>query len=252
MNADVDSKRGDFVVLILAGALLALAFASGGNSAAGNLGETAAQLLSIPVLIVAFVHGVQSGRMHAARWGAVVALLILILPLAQLLPLPTAIWSLPSARMSLLHDLSVAGVTLTDHRWTLSPDASERNFQFMLPGVALFFCMLASGRTGWRRMLGLIVGLCLANLAFAFVQFAAGQKSILNPYPAFAPALGGIFANSNHQADMLAIGLMVVVSKATSSTVPADIRMKMLVLHAPEQLGLKQEYIQEHQAGAGH
>jgi hypothetical protein len=24
--------------------------------------------------------------------------------------------------------------------------------------------------------------------------------------------------------------------------------MKMLVLHAPEQLGLKQEYIQEHQA----
>jgi Na+(H+)/acetate symporter ActP len=50
----------------------------------------------------------------------------------------------------------------------------------------------------------------------------------------------------------LAIGLMIVVSKATSASVPADIRMKMLVLHAPEKLGLKQEYIQEHQAGAGH
>src|SRR4051812_27918682 len=50
----------------------------------------------------------------------------------------------------------------------------------------------------------------------------------------------------------LAIGLMIVVSKATPASVPADIRMKMLVLHAPEQLGLKQEYIQEHQAGAGH
>ncbi|HEY0864222.1 MAG TPA: cation acetate symporter [Lacunisphaera sp.] len=50
----------------------------------------------------------------------------------------------------------------------------------------------------------------------------------------------------------LAIGLMVVVSKATAASVPADIRMKMLVLHAPEKLGLKQEYIQEHQAGAGH
>jgi len=50
----------------------------------------------------------------------------------------------------------------------------------------------------------------------------------------------------------LAIGLMVVVSKATASAVPADIRMKMLVLHAPEDLGLKQEYIQEHTAGAGH
>ena len=50
----------------------------------------------------------------------------------------------------------------------------------------------------------------------------------------------------------LAIGLMIVVSKATAAGVPADIRMKMLVLHAPEKLGLKQEYIQEHIAGAGH
>lgn len=50
----------------------------------------------------------------------------------------------------------------------------------------------------------------------------------------------------------LAIGLMIVVSKLTSAKVPTDIRMKMLVLHAPEKLGLKQEYIQEHQAGMGH
>ena len=49
----------------------------------------------------------------------------------------------------------------------------------------------------------------------------------------------------------LAISLMIVVSKATKKTVPADIRMKMLVLHAPEKLGLKQEYIQEQQ-GAAH
>jgi len=48
----------------------------------------------------------------------------------------------------------------------------------------------------------------------------------------------------------LAIGLMIVISKATRRTVPADIRMKMLVLHAPEALGLKQEYIQEHQGPA--
>jgi cation/acetate symporter len=49
----------------------------------------------------------------------------------------------------------------------------------------------------------------------------------------------------------LSIGLMIVVSKATRSSIPKDARMKMLVLHAPEALGLKQEYIQEQQ-GAGH
>ncbi len=47
----------------------------------------------------------------------------------------------------------------------------------------------------------------------------------------------------------LAIGLMIVVSKVTRKDVPSDVRMKMLVLHAPEKLGLKQEYIQEHQHG---
>ena len=50
----------------------------------------------------------------------------------------------------------------------------------------------------------------------------------------------------------LAIVLMIVVSKLTPKTIPSDIRMKMLVLHAPEQLGLKQEYIQEHSGPPGH
>ncbi|MBC7979811.1 MAG: hypothetical protein H7Y36_04540 [Armatimonadetes bacterium] len=47
-----------------------------------------------------------------------------------------------------------------------------------------------------------------------------------------------------------AILLMVIVSKATRVSIPEDVRMKMLVLHAPEALGLKQEYIQEHQGPA--
>ncbi|MBW8780715.1 MAG: cation acetate symporter [Verrucomicrobia bacterium] len=50
----------------------------------------------------------------------------------------------------------------------------------------------------------------------------------------------------------MAITLMIVISKATAKDVPSDIRMKMLVLHAPEALGLKNEYIQEHHASAGH
>ena len=50
----------------------------------------------------------------------------------------------------------------------------------------------------------------------------------------------------------LSILLMIFVSKATAASVPADIRMKMLVLHAPEALGLKQEYIKEHEGLGGH
>jgi len=50
----------------------------------------------------------------------------------------------------------------------------------------------------------------------------------------------------------LSIGLMVLVSKATRASIPADAGRKMLVLHAPEALGLKEEYIKEHQEMPGH
>ena len=74
----------------------------------------------------------------------------------------------------------------------------------------------------------------------------------LNDYWAHHPLLRILCEQPAIWTVPLAIFLMIVVSKATSKDVPKDIRMKMLVLHAPEALGLKNEYIQEHQAGAGH
>ena len=71
----------------------------------------------------------------------------------------------------------------------------------------------------------------------------------LNDFWAAHPLLRILCEQPAIWAVPLAITLMVVISKLTSKDIPSDIRMKMLVLHAPEKLGLKQEYIQEHQAG---
>ncbi len=49
----------------------------------------------------------------------------------------------------------------------------------------------------------------------------------------------------------LALILMYTISKMYAREVPTDARRKMLVLHAPESLGLKEEYIKEHE-GLGH
>jgi cation/acetate symporter len=68
----------------------------------------------------------------------------------------------------------------------------------------------------------------------------------LNDYWAHHPLLRILCEQPAIWAVPLAIGLMAIVSNLTRDRVPPDIRMKMLVLHAPEKLGLKQEYIQEH------
>jgi len=111
--------------------------------------------------------------------------------------------------------------------------------------------------TWWRKItmkgaaIGMLVGGTLSLVAIASTMFAdqakwaVGLKSWFAQHPlertlAEQPAIWAL---------PLAIVLMLIISKLTQHTVPSDIRMKMLVLHAPEKLGLKQEYIQEHQAG---
>jgi O-antigen ligase len=212
MSPDSERMRADTMLLVLAAVLLLITFFSGGSSAKGNLGSIVAQLLAIPVLVHAIILTRKRGRLGSARLGILVVALIVLLPLLQLLPLPAAIWNLPGERVALIEDIHAAGVTAVDQRWSLSPGATERNLFFLLPGLAMFFCMLAAGRMVWGRMLWLMIGLSVANLVLAFAQMGAGQQSILNPFPEFAPAMAGIFANRNHQASMLAIGLMLVAA----------------------------------------
>jgi Na+(H+)/acetate symporter ActP len=90
--------------------------------------------------------------------------------------------------------------------------------------------------------------LASAPNAAAFFKVFSG----LNDFWAAHPLLRILCEQPAIWAVPLAIVLMIVVSKLTAKSIPNDIRMKMLVLHAPEQLGLKQEYIQEHTPGAGH
>ena len=93
----------------------------------------------------------------------------------------------------------------------------------------------------------------LAKTAKAAAEIAktSWQPDALNAFWIEHPLLRILAEQPALWAVPLAITLMILVSKATRKTIPADVRIKMLVLHAPEALGLKQEYIQEHQ-GAGH
>lgn len=205
-------KLGERVQLIAAATLLCLSFISGGDSAEPNLGMMVSQIVAIPVLLFAIMLGIECGSLASSRWAVFAVLLIVLLPLLQLLPLPAWIWNLSDERVRLLQDLKAAGATAVDQRGSLSPIATERSLYFMLPGLALFFSMLALGRRAWRAMLVVVIILSICNLALAFAQVMAGQQSAINPYPDFTPALGGIFANRNHQADLLAISLMLVAT----------------------------------------
>ncbi len=127
----------------------------------------------------------------------------------------------------------------------------------------LFMSVWWRGMTMKGAATGMLTGGLCALVAAAATNFSnlaldKGQMgkifagfAPMNKYWAAHPLLRILCEQPAIWTVPLAITLMVVVSKATRKTIPSDVRMKMLVLHAPEALGLKQEYIQEHQ-GAAH
>jgi Na+(H+)/acetate symporter ActP len=106
----------------------------------------------------------------------------------------------------------------------------------------------------WRGMtmkgaaVGMLSGGLLALTAISLSSFSDLKWIDMAAFWTAHPLLRILCEQPAIWAVPLSISLMVVVSVLTSSEVPLDIRLKMLVLHAPEKLGLKQEYIQEHQA----
>lgn len=104
----------------------------------------------------------------------------------------------------------------------------------------------------WRGMTmkgaatGMLGGGLLALIAISLTSFSDLGMLQMQSFWAAHPLIRILCEQPAIWAVPLAITLMVVVSKLTREEIPEDVRMKMLVLHAPESLGLKQEYIQEH------
>ena len=109
----------------------------------------------------------------------------------------------------------------------------------------LFMSVWWRGMTMKGAATGMLTGGVCALLTVALTNFSDLKWLPLGDFWAAHPLLRILCEQPAIWCVPLAIGLMVVVSKATAATVPADIRMKMLVLHAPEALGLRQEYIRD-------
>ncbi len=111
----------------------------------------------------------------------------------------------------------------------------------------LFMSVWWRGMTMKGAATGMLTGGVCALLTVALTNFSDLKWLPLGDFWAAHPLLRILCEQPAIWCVPLAIGLMVVVSKATAATVPADIRMKMLVLHAPEALGLRQEYIRDNE-----
>jgi Na+(H+)/acetate symporter ActP len=113
----------------------------------------------------------------------------------------------------------------------------------------LFMSIWWRGMTATGAATGMLTGGLTALGAIALTNMTDLKWLPLDSFWAAHPVLRILCEQPAIWSVPLAIGLMIIVSRLTSQQVPVDIRQKMLVLHAPEELGLKDDYIKDH---AGH
>lgn len=181
------------------------------------------QLLALPLLLLAaavVTRDFPDDRFR--RHGIAAALLLALVPLVQLLTIPSALWDLVPARSALEADLAHAGVTAMPKRWSLSPHATEGALWALLPALAAFLAAMMLGARQRRRLVQAVVLLVLLNVAFAFFQVGLPPDSALRLYQDFDAGFGGLLVNTNHQATACIIGMVLCVGLAVDARSRAE------------------------------
>lgn len=121
---------------------------------------------------------------------------------------------------------------------------------FAIAAASYFPMLIVSvwwrGTSALGAATGMLGGGILALLSIVSVMLAdKGVVPSLSAYYAANPVIRTLAEQPAIWAVPLALMLIFIVSKLTPNSVPQDARYKMLVLHAPEELALRDEYIKD-------
>jgi hypothetical protein len=207
--------RSETVAGLLAGFLLLMALLFGGGTVNHLISDLLVQLLA-SVLLVWGLRRLRWQELHSSQRQLLMLLgLVLVLPLLQLLPLPSALVHAFPGRDTLFggrDELGLSAPAFTP--WTLDPNGTLAALRGLLPAAALAVLGAQLG-SGWLRRLVLIViaiGALMVPLGIA--QVAQGPQSDLRPYtPTNLHDAVGLFANRNHYAALLVATLILVLAQ---------------------------------------
>jgi O-antigen ligase len=176
----------------------------GGGTRQGLWSDALVQIVSLPLLAVAAfkLKALPSSQLRLPLFliGAVV-----LVPVLQLVPLPSVLWTNLPGRAEMAEAYKAAGMSLPFLPISLEPLTTLRSVLSLLPAVAVFlgvFCL--RGGTEFRWVLLLIFLVAIVGVGLELMQLVGGVHSPLRFYNITDVHRGvGLFANSNHQAAFL-------------------------------------------------
>lgn len=188
-----------------------LAFVGGASSGARGMTPL---IQMVALAIIPLAAWVWTGPGLRLPIGALVLLtLALVTPLVQLLPLPEGVWTHLPSRGRVVEILQASGVPLGSMPLSLTPTKTMDAFLWMLPPAALFLGAAALDLRQRLWLASVIVAVLLGSILLATLQVSSGYARIFQFYDEVHGLLPiGFFANRNHQAAALAVGLPLMAA----------------------------------------
>jgi O-antigen ligase len=173
----------------------------GGGTRPGFLSDVAIQLLAIPLLLMALLRLAQRPSLRGARWALWLCFAVVLVPVAQLVPLPPETWTLLPNREAAAEAFRLLGRDLPWMPLSLSPRATWLSALSLLPPVAIFLATLLLGHRERRAASLVLVIVGVVSVFLGLAQVSEGPASSLRFFSITNSSEAvGFFANRNHFA----------------------------------------------------
>lgn len=203
-------KQGGHSRIVLGA--VALCGILGGGGISHPLAEMALQL-ALAALAVVWVWATPRRTFAQVPFSSwLIAGLVVLLPLAQLVPLPPAMWQSLPGRGPELAALKLAGLEQSWRPLSLFPDLTIACALSMACAMLALLMTATLSRTARTLALGVVALVALASVVVGAGQVAGGQAGGAgNVFRFYAPDFSfllGFQNNRNSQADVLLIGMV--------------------------------------------
>lgn len=198
-------------------ALLAVGILFGGASRDHALRLALVELAALPLLVLACSRLLKTDDWRHFRFAIGLLLAAVLIPVAQLIPLPPGVWTALPGRDAPALALELANLQPGWNSLSLTPELTWRAFLALLPPVAMFLAILVSPQRLVARAVLIMLAAAALSLALGAVQLASGNERFYPWATTSAGAVSGFFANRNHLASLLltSIPFAVVIGAAT-------------------------------------
>jgi O-antigen ligase len=198
-------KFGDLAYPGLVLFVVFVALVCGGGTRQGLWSDALAQIVSLPLLVVASLRLRALPDRSKLRLPLFLIFAIVLVPVLQLVPLPPQVWTILRGRGEVAEAFTAGGMSLPFLPISLEPMTTLRSVLSLLPAVAIFlgvFCLREEAELRW--LLLLIFSVAIVGAGLEVLQLIGGRESPLRFYAITNWERGvGFFANSNHQAAFL-------------------------------------------------